>query len=212
MLIRLRDLQSLSAVSEDGGRHHVSDLMGAQAEPSVTHVVTRLAGWFERHGCAVRADAFGTPDLDAGTWPSALSKDAAEDAGAGGIVAVLCDPDTTPAPAQVAQAEGSGPLANLSDLHGLPVRAADGTRAGTVMDMVIDTDARRVAMLVVETGGGTNQRVVPAEVFDRIDWVGGTVHLKCGADPVSGAPDLHEVGTAIEGHWYNRVLAYYGFG
>lgn len=211
MLIRLRDLTSLSAIGEDGARHRVADLLVRRDAPEVTHVATRLGGFLERRGCAVRMEAFGEPDLGGRTWPTRLDETAARNAGHGGIVAVLCAPDALPDPADVAAAEGSGPLAALSNIDEKPVLAADGARAGTVMDMVIDTGARRVAMLVLHTPGG-HQRVVPSESFGRIDWEDGTVHLTCGAEPVSNAPDLHEVGVEIEGHWYNRVLAYYGVG
>ena len=209
MLIRLRDLSSLSARGADDATHRVVDLLTEREAPRITHVVTRLGGLFERRGCAIRADAFGRPDLEAGEWPVAVEEGQVE--AKGGAVAVLCAPDALPDPADVAAADGTGPLALLSGIDGRPVTGADGARAGTVLDLVIDPEGRRVASLVVNTPGG-HQRVVPVEAFERVDWDADDIRLSCGAEPVSASPELHEVGGAIEGHWYNRVMAYYGFG
>ena len=214
MLIRLRDLSSLSAEGPDGARHRVVDLMVSREAPDVTHVVTRLGRFLARQGCAMRIDAFAEPDLGRGIWPVDAGETEIHAAGEGGPVAFVCSVDSIPSPEDVAAADGTGPLARLSTIDERPVRGVDGTQAGRVMDAVIDTAARRVAMLVVHSGGAgnANQRVVPVEMFDRVDWDAAEVHLRCGAEPVENAPDLHEVGARIEGHWYNRVLAYYGVG
>ena len=209
MLIRLRDLSTLSVRGADGATHDVVDLLTPRDGPRITHVVTRLGGLFARRGCAIRADAFGRPDLDRNEWPVAVEEGQVE--GGGGAVAVLCAPDALPDPADVAAAEGTGPLARLSEIDERPVIGADGQPAGRVMDFVIDPEGRRIASVVVATPGG-HQRVVPIEAFARVDWDAAEVHLSCAAGPVSDSPELHEVGGAIEGHWYNRVLAYYGFG
>ena len=212
MLIRLRDLTALSVEDSDGARHSVTDLLVRRDAPEVTHVVTRLGRWRDRQGCAIRADAFGAPDLGRDVWPAAVTGDDVREET--GPVATICAVDAAPDPADVAAADGIGPLAALSTIGERSVRAADGTVAGRVMDMVIDTEARRVAMLVLHAGPGgvANQRVVPVEMFDCVDWDADEVRLRCGAEPVEAAPDLHEVGDRIEGHWYNRVLAYYGVG
>lgn len=214
MLIRLRDLTSLSAEGPDGARHPVIDLLVRRDAPEVTHVVTRLGRWLDRQGCAARVAAFGEPDLARGVWPAAMGEAEIRGAGEGGTVAAICGVDSAPDPADVAAAEGSGPLAALSSIDERPVTGADGARAGRVMDMVIDTEARRVASLVVHAGptGTEHQRLVPVEMFDGVDWEAREVRLRCGAEPVENAPELHEAGDRIEGHWYNRVLAYYGVG
>ncbi|KIT17981.1 PRC-barrel domain-containing protein [Jannaschia aquimarina] len=214
MLIRLRDLQTLSVESTDGAHHQVADLLARRDGTDVTHVATRLRRWFEGQGCAIRAAAFGAPDLSANVWPAAISEAEAGDAGSDGPVAVLCAPDALPDPADVAAAEDGSALAYLSAAEGAPVTGADGEAAGTVLDLIVDTEKRRVAMIVVNSGpGGTaHQRVIPAEALSKIDWNAGDLHLSCDASQVGEAPDLHELGDRIEGHWYNRVLAYYGFG
>lgn len=210
MLIRLRDLTSLTVQSEDGASHRVADLLVRRDAPVVTHVVTRLGGWLARRGCAVRVGAMGLPDLSDRVWPAAINEAAVEKAGSGGAVAVLCAPDALPDPSDVAATEGIAPLAALSSIDGKPVMAEDGRTVGTIMDLVVDVEGHRVTMMVVEVDG--TQRVVPVRALDRVDWDAGTVHLTCAAERVGSAPDLHEVGDEIEGHWYNRVLAYYGFG
>ena len=210
MLIRLRDLAALSAEDADGARHRVTDLLVRRDAPGVTHVVTRLGRWLDRQGCAVRIDAIGEPDLGADRWPVTLSE--SDVRGETGPVATICAVDAAPDPADVAAADGTGPLASLSAIDERPVLGADGAAAGRVMDVVIDTEARRVAMLVLRTEGSAHQRVVPVDMFDRVDWDAAEIHLRCDAEPVGNAPDLHEVGARIEGHWYNRVLAYYGIG
>jgi sporulation protein YlmC with PRC-barrel domain len=212
MLIRLRDLRSLHVEGTDGASHKVIDLLVRRDAPDVTHVLTRLGRWLDRQGCAIRADAFGEPDLSRGVWTAAMGEDDVRETS--GPVATVCGVNAAPDPADVAAADGTGPLARLSIIDETPVHGADGTVAGRVMDMVVDTEARRVALLIVHAGatGTEHQRVVPVEMFERVDWDAREVHLRCGADPVANAPDLHEVGDRIEGHWYNRVLAYYGVG
>ncbi|CTQ49770.1 PRC-barrel domain-containing protein [Jannaschia donghaensis] len=212
MLIRLRDLTSLTVAGDDGADHGVVDILLARADQTATHVVTRLGGWFAKQGCAVRIDAFGTPDLSTGRWPTALSKADAEAPGSDGPVAVLCAPDTLPDAADVAAAEGTGPLVRASDMDRMAVVGSDGQKAGSVIDPVIDIGAHRVEMLVLRDPAGAHQRVVPSKAVARIDWDAKTIHLTCEAATAADAPDLHEVGNRIEGHWYNRVMAYYGFG
>ena len=178
MLIRLRDLRTLSARSEDGARHRVIDLLVRADAPDVTHVVTQLGGWRARQGCAIRMAAFGEPDLAQNEWPTAMGEADADAAGSGGAVAVLCAPDAMPEPADVARAEGSGPLAALAGVNGARVVGSCGNEAGSVMDAVIDTEGRRVAMLVLRTAGSDrgHQRVVPAETFEP--WTG--PRARCG--------------------------------
>lgn len=215
MKIRLRDLTSLHVADADGAHHAVIDLLVRHDTPDITHVITRLGRWLDRQGCAMRIDAFGTPDLGARLWPARVTEDDVRGAGHGGPVAVVCGADAVPDPADVAAAEGIGALAALSDLDNRPVLAADGAQVGTVMDMVIDVDAARVSALIVRAGGpgdNAHQRVVPVDLFAAIDWTAAQVQLRCGAGDVADAPDLHEVGAEIDGHWWNKALAYYGIG
>ena len=212
MLIRLRDLTALSVQDADGAKHRVTDLLVERETPTVTHVVTRLGRWLDRHGCAMRIDAFGAPDLSENTWPATVGEQHIREQS--GPVATVCGADAAPDPADVAAADETPPLVALSTIDEKPVKAADGATVGRVMDMVIDPLMRKVTMVVIHAGpsGTEHQRVVPVDVFERIDWEAGTVHLRCGAEPVENAPDLHEMGDRIESHWYNRVLAYYGIG
>lgn len=214
MLIRLRDLNSLAAQGPEGAQHRVTDLLVSRDAPDVTHVVTQLGRWFDRHGCAIRIDAFAEPDLTGKIWPAAVGEADIRAAGKDGPVATICGVDAAPDPVDVAQTDGTGPLAVLSTIYGRPVKAVDGSVAGRIMDAVIDTESRKVAMLVVRSGPTVteNQRVVPMEMFTHIDWSNAEVHLRCDAKSVENSPDLHEVGAQIEGYWYNRVLAYYGIG
>ncbi|WP_224815991.1 PRC-barrel domain-containing protein [Hasllibacter sp. MH4015] len=212
MLIRLADLTSLTVLDSEGGKHAVTDVL-VDGSLAVTHVLTRLGRWFDRSGCAIRADAFGAPDLDEGEWPSRVTEGDIKGAGSG-PVPLLCDPDSAPDPADVAAAEGSGPLHSLKTIDEVEVRGADGVKAGTVMDFILDTEARKLAMLILHAGpsGIEHQRVVPAGMVDTIDWEGGFVTLGCPANSVDEGPDLHELDVRVESHWYNRVLAYYGIG
>lgn len=214
MLIRLRDLNSLAAQGPEGAQHRVTDLLVRRDAPEVTHVVTQLGRWFDRQGCAIRIDAFAEPDLSAKIWPAAVGEADIRAAGKDGPVATICGVDAAPDPADVAEADGTGPLAALAFINGRPVKAVDGSVAGSVMDAVIDIKTRKVAMLVVRSGptGTENQRVVPVDMFTHVDWNDAEFHLRYDAKSIESSPDLHEVGEHIEGQWYNRVLAYYGIG
>lgn len=212
MLIRLRDLTTLSVEDIDGAKHRITDLLVKHDTSEVSHVIVQLGSWLDRHMCAIRAGAFGTPDLSHDLWRAEVGESHIRESRQ--PVATICSTDETLTPEEVATADGTGPLASLSAIHEKAVEAPDGSTIGSVMDMVIDAEHHKVALLVLHTGlsGLEHQRVVPFELVDHVDWDLGKVHLKCGAATVTGSPDLHEMTDQIEGRWYNKVLAYYGIG
>jgi hypothetical protein len=219
MLIRFKDLKSFDLRGEDGTRHGVTDLFMRKEDFGLTHVVMRLGAWYERRECAVRIGAFDAPDLDAGLWTASVAEADVKAAGDGPVAALAGGEDEAvsaealPARECEMSAAQEGGIARLSRLVDLPVEASDG-RAGTVMDAIVETAGWEVASLVVHAGptGTEHQRVIPTGMISALDLDAGAVRLRCGTAAVSGSPDLHEVGDRIEGHWWNRVLGYYGLG
>ncbi|MEM1361938.1 MAG: PRC-barrel domain-containing protein [Pseudomonadota bacterium] len=212
MLIRLRDLTTLSVEDIDGAQHRIIDLLVKRDAPDVSHIIVQLGSWLDRHMCAIRAEAFGTPDLSGDLWPAKVGESHIRENRQ--PVATICSTDEALTPEEVATADGTGPLASLSAIHEKAVEAPDGSAIGSVMDLVIDAEQHKIALLILHTGliGLEHQRVVPFELVDHVDWDLGKVRLKCEAATVAGSPDLHEMTDQIEGRWYNKVLAYYGIG
>ncbi|MGB3556883.1 MAG: hypothetical protein WBA25_19830 [Jannaschia sp.] len=230
MLIRLEDLRDLTARTAEGNGHTVLDLFVRRTDLTATHVLIRLGTWFDRSECALRIRTMGEPDVGEDSWPANVDEDqvrrAPREPGPGTTadadidVAVVAPEGEALDPARLSDTEcalseaKAGDLVRLGELLDAPVRDSAGTEAVSVMDAILDSDGWRVAMLVVRTGAGgvANQRVVPMDMIAGVDWSPAGVSLRCGAQALADAPDLHEAGARIEGHWYNRVLAYYGIG
>ena len=71
---------------------------------------------------------------------------------------------------------------------GLPVRCTDG-RVGTLSDVVIDPNERRVSHLVVEAPNGA-ARLVPADLLVQGPAPGHAVFLSCSIEDVSSCPTI----------------------
>lgn len=241
MLIRYKDLTSLTIDTDDGADHKVADVLVTDRDLELAYVVAAFDGWFASNKAVVRRQDFGAPDMSAGVWPTRIRQDDLkhappprdDQAGArgpdrnatttlllgpyGGVIGpgIAREDDASPAvPGQTDPAglAGDGAPRSVGDWLGAPVAASDRA-AGDLMDVLFDSDDWRVSMLVVATGSGgpEHQRVVPARLIERIDWDAPGVQLNCAAERVDSSPDLYDMRDAFEGKWYNQVLAYYGF-
>jgi hypothetical protein len=214
MLVRFDDLTSLSMAVEDGSTHGVRDILIDGEHLAAAYVVADVGSWLGGRAAMVGLDRFGTPDLATTRWPARLLQDELErlpqpvaDDGAalgpvGGTVPASADPENR-----------TDDLRSLHDwVNGGRVAASDGP-VGTLMDVILDTDDWRVTQLILGTEGGLpkNQRVVPADLVERVDWATGDVTLGCDTGRVHRSPDLHEM-DGLEGKWWNKVKAYYGLG
>lgn len=216
MLIRLKDLKSLDAVASDESRHNVTDLFVGK-DHRVTHVVVDIGSWFERQKCAMRITVFEQPDVAEGVWPV---KVAAADVEAGEVVAARAPEDAEVEPEMLSQAEceladarSSADLHRVGKLLDADVMGSDKL-AGSLMDVIVDTDGWHIAMLVIHAGPTDmeHQRVIPVGMVADIDWSTPRITLNCPESTVDSSPELHEMGDRIEGKWYNKVLGYYGLG
>lgn len=209
MLIRLKDLKSLSVVDAEGGNHTLIDLFVAPQSMHATHAVVRLGRWFERSECAAAIGAMGQPDVGAGIWPGRFDEAGVGAPDAGGAVVCRMPGEDALSPGDVP----GGQVRSLSALIGAPVVARDG-EAGRVMDLLLDPGDWSVPLFVLGSGEllDAHQRVVPRRLIDRIDWDAPSLGVRADAAAVERSPDLHEFDGSVQGKWYNGVLAYYGIG
>lgn len=209
MLIRLKDLKSLSVEDSEAGRHALIDLFVEPQALRVTHAIMRLGRWFERSQCAVAIGAMAKPDVEAGLWPGRFDEAGVGSPAPGGTVVCRMPGEDALLPTDVP----GDRVRSLSSLIGAPVVARDG-EAGRVMDLVIDPDDWSVPLLILGSGELLNehQRVVPRRLIDRIDWDEPSLGVRADAAAVERSPDLHEFEGDLQGKWYNGVLAYYGIG
>ncbi len=209
MLIRLKDLKSLTVEDSDSGRHALIDLFVEPQALRVTHAITRLGRWFERSQCAVAIGSMAAPDVENGLWPGRFDEAGVGAPVAGGAVVCRMPGEEVLSPTDVP----GDRVQSLLSLIGAPVLARDG-EAGSVMDVVIDTGDWSVPLFIVASGelGVEHQRVVPRRLIDRIDWDAPRLGVRADAGAVERSPDLHEFDGNLAGKWYNGVLAYYGFG
>jgi len=226
MLIRFKDLKSLNATTPDGSAHEVTDLF-VDNDHKISHVVITLGSWFDRESCALRIGVFGTPDVDENTWPTAVSEadvDAAGgtdsvDVSASGVAlrsaegGVLEPEMLSIAECHLAAVKSTADLHRVGKLLGAKVMGTDKI-AGTLMDMILETDGWTIASLVIHAGPteSEHQRVIPVSMVAAVDWEAPGITLTCLESVVDKSPDLHEIGDKIEGQWYNKVLGYYGLG
>jgi hypothetical protein len=214
MLIRYQDLATLAATTEDGTRHAVRDLLVEGQDLRPASVVVDVGGWFDDRTARVSLDRFGTPDTGGSRWPvrlvrSDLAESPAPTAGGTPAAAPVWLDAAADDPPAGRDDDGLNSVADL--LADAEVVAPDGP-AGTLMDLIFDTDGWRLASLVVGTGGERlpkHQRVVPADALDSFDPPARRLSLSIPAERVHASPDLHEM-DGLEGKWYTSVLAYYG--
>lgn len=101
------------------------------------------------------------------------------------------------------------------DILGRTMLDKDGEKLGTVEDLLIDPDDRRVRFLVVASGGflglGENKAFIPVDVISRV--TDDEVHVDQSRERVAGAPVYDpEIVDAPEHHeYYSSVYGYYGF-
>jgi sporulation protein YlmC with PRC-barrel domain len=227
MLIRFKDLKSLTATTPDGSAHAVTDLF-VDNDYKISHVVITLGSWFSRESCALRIEMFGTPDMDESTWPTAVSEadvdaagspDSAADNSASSVAlrgaeGVVVEPRMlSQRECQLAAVQSAADLHRVGRLQNADVMGTDKI-VGTLMDVIVQTDDWTIASLVIHAGPTDNahQRVIPVGMVAAIDWEATTTTLTCPKSVVDKSPELHEIGDKIEGQWYNKVLGYYGLG
>lgn len=99
------------------------------------------------------------------------------------------------------------------DIRGRDVKDTNGTDLGTVDDLLIDHDERRVRFLQVASGGflgiGQDTTLIPVDAITAID--DSAVRVEVSREQVEGAP-TYDPALVTERETYGGVLDYYGYG
>lgn len=99
------------------------------------------------------------------------------------------------------------------DIRDYHVKDRNGEDLGTVDDLLIDPDARKVRFLVIASGGflgmGKDKSFLPVDAITRID--DDEVHIDQTREHVAGAP-AYDPDLVYDKTYYGDVYGYYGFG
>lgn len=101
------------------------------------------------------------------------------------------------------------------DIRGRSMFAKDGEELGTIDDLLVEPDDRRVRFLVVASGGflglGESKSFIPVDAISRV--TDDEVHIDQSRERVAGAPVYDpEIVDAPENHaYYSSVYGHYGF-
>ncbi len=101
-------------------------------------------------------------------------------------------------------------LDGRDDIRGREVVDAQGDEVGSVDDLVIDQQEKRVCFVRIASGGflgmGTTKFLVPVEAIARVDE---RVHLSPTRERVGGSPPYDP--EILEPNYYDNLYKYYGF-
>jgi len=208
MLIKLHDLTTLATETPGG---EAAKIRGAYVTPEMTVslVAVDMAGLMDLRTIAIPAGAFGTPDVEAGTWPVDLTTDAISQ----------CDP-VGEKPKSALQAVKEVISSPLPEMHNT-LRSADSHRglsldlnegpAGRILDLVIDTDNMSIPFIVVETGSWLPDRqvLVPTAKLRSIDWENRTGNIDATQADIKSAPDVYK-NDQLTSVGSGTLLTYYG--
>ena len=208
MLIKLHDLATLKTTMPGGETATIRGLYLTE-DLHVRAIAADLGGLFDLSTVAIPADAFGTPDIDAGSWPADVPTDAIRTCASVGE-----------RPASALEAIREVVLSPLPDHHdglrsaatykGLQLDVSEGP-AGRVLDLVIDTDTMTAPFLVVETGSWLPERQVllPTARLSKVDWSDNTAHIDATQDDIKAAPDVFK-NDRLTTKGSGTLLTYYG--
>ena len=100
---------------------------------------------------------------------------------------------------------------HAEDIRGLKVLDMSGEELGTVNDLFIDEQERKVRFLEVSSGGflglGTTKFLLPVEAITRIG--ADEVHINQSRERVAGAPQYDP--TLVEERYVSDVYSHYGY-
>lgn len=210
MLMKLHDLTTLSTETPGGEAAKVRGLY-LTAEMNVREVVVDMNGLLDLRAIAMPAAAFGTPDVEAGTWPVDITTEAIK-----GCEPVRQEPESalekvkdivfSPLP------ETRGTLRSGEAYKGLSLDLNEGP-VGRVLDIVVDTDTMMVPFVLVETGSWLPDRQVllPTAKINSINWDDGKGKVDATQEEISAAPDVFE-NDQITTTGSGTLLTYYGIG
>lgn len=98
------------------------------------------------------------------------------------------------------------------DIRGRKVKDKDGEDLGTVDDLLIDDQERKVRFLRVEHGGflgvGETKSFIPVDAITKI--TGDDVHINHSRDRVAKAP-RYDPKLVDDNTYYRSIYGYYGY-
>ncbi|MDY7085131.1 MAG: PRC-barrel domain-containing protein [Actinomycetota bacterium] len=98
------------------------------------------------------------------------------------------------------------------DVRGRTVVDSDGTKVGTVADLLVDTDEKKVRFLSVEHGGilgfGASSSFIPIDAVREVTET--EVHIDTSSKHVSGAPP-YDPELVEQREYLEQVYGYYGY-
>ena len=98
------------------------------------------------------------------------------------------------------------------DIRGRKVKDKDGKELGTVDDLLIDDQERKVRFLRVEHGGflgvGETKSFIPVDAITKI--TGDDVHINHSRDHVAKAP-RYDPKLVDDNTYYDSIYGYYGY-
>lgn len=121
---------------------------------------------------------------------------------------------TTPDNVTLRKLSDSGQtVANAAeDIRGRKVKDKDGKDLGTVDDLLIDDQERKVRFLRVEHGGflgvGETKSFIPVDAITKI--TGDDVHINHSRDHVAKAP-RYDPKLVDDNTYYGSIYGYYGY-
>lgn len=207
-MIKLHDLKTLTTQTPGGEKANIQGLYLTDGF-AVREVAADLRGLFDLRVVGVPAEAFGTPDLEAGIWPADITTDAIRgchvigdkpESALGAVKELVFD--TLP--------EQIEDLRSGTSYKGLSLDLNDGP-AGRILDLVVDTDAMTVPFMIVETGSWLPERQVllPTGKVRSVDWSDRKVYVAASQDDIASAPDVFE-NDQLTTKGSGTLLTYYG--
>ncbi|PZF85409.1 PRC-barrel domain-containing protein [Jiangella anatolica] len=100
----------------------------------------------------------------------------------------------------------------IDDVRGFEVVDVNGDEVGTVDDLVIDPEEKKVRFLQVGSGGflglGERKQLIPVDAISRID--DAKVHIAQERGHVAGAP-TYDPDLVPAREYYEELYGYYGY-
>lgn len=98
------------------------------------------------------------------------------------------------------------------DVRGRTVIDSDGSKVGTVADLLVDTGENAVRFLRVEHGGvlgfGASSSFVPVDAVRRV--TDDEVYVDSSRDRIAGAP-RYDPDLVDQNAYYEQIYGYYGY-
>jgi hypothetical protein len=216
MLTPLTDLIRYTALA-DGARFQLRDVALSADMTTPTHLVIDKGATLAPEPVVLPFLSAGTPDADArevtvDTTASGIAS--APPITPGGIPGVVADVGAALAGETPKPEPGDALIRECLGVHqitGLSVQGPEGP-VGTVIDLLLDWEARRITHVVVDNGQvlAGRQLVVPIGYFGAPDIDAGEVRCSLTAEQLADAPQI-EAHDAVTRHWMDTVRTYYRF-